>query len=228
MNNKLRITPAALAADTLENFIAAATPGGIEAQEARGQQQFVNSATLPLKFNSGTRQEMESMGVKYLERPGDPNALFCPVDLPEGWKVEPTDHSMWSKLIDADGRERASIFYKAAFYDRDAFVNVNRRFGVSGYESCDADGNPQPYDSHTHYATVIQDGGKTIKVIGVRKDSSDDREMRERHSEEANAWLAENYPDWQDRTAYWIANESEPRNHARLTPLNAVGFEAEN
>src|SRR6478672_11806248 len=125
---KMRLTPAALVADNLKDFLAAVTPGGIEAQEAQGQQQFVNSATLPIKFNSGTQQELESMGVKYLERPSDPNALFCNVDLPSGWKVEPTDHSMWSKLIDEKGRERASICYKAAFYDRDAFLNVNPRY----------------------------------------------------------------------------------------------------
>lgn len=190
--------------DTLENFVAAVTPGGIEAQEARGQRDFVESASLPLKFNLGTRRELELMGVVYGERPADPNALFCPVRLPEGWKVEPTDHSMWNKLIDDEGRERASIFYKAAFYDRDAFINVNKRYGVSGYKPCDAEGNPTPYESHTHFATVIQDGGKILKVIGVREDSnSTDRTLRDKHREEANAWLDTNYPDWQDRTAYW-------------------------
>lgn len=200
MNQKLRITPAALSADTLENFIAAATPGGIEAQEARGQQSFVRSATLPIKFNSGTKAELESMGVVF----GEPtDNLFCEAQLPEGWRVEPTDHSMWNKLIDDKGRERASIFYKAAFYDRDAFINVNQRYGVSGYESCDAEGNPMPYESHTHFSTVIQDGGKTIRVIGVRDERSTDRTLRDKHSEEANAWLSSNYPDWQDRTAYW-------------------------
>lgn len=188
----------------IENLIVATTPGGIEAQEAKGQQQFVNSATLPLKFNSGTRRELETMGVKYLERPGDPAALFCPVNLPSGWKVEPTDHSMWSKLIDDKGRERASIFYKAAFYDRDAFVNVNRRFGVSRYEACDAEGVPIAYPNpHTHFATVIKDGGKPIRLIGIREDSDAGRDRSDRHHEEAEAWLNENYPDWQNRTAYW-------------------------
>lgn len=206
----LRITPAALAADTLENFLAAATPGGIEAQEARGQRDFVQSAQLPIKFNSGTRHELESMGVVYGERPSDLSALFCDVQLPQGWKVEPTDHSMWNKLIDDQGRERASIFYKAAFYDRDAFVNVNRRFSVSGYQASDVDGNPIDYPNpHTHFATVIQDGGKTIKVVGVREDSETGRNLRYAHSAEANAWLDANYPDWQSRTAYWDAPARE-------------------
>lgn len=208
MDQKMRITPAALAADTLENFIAAAPPGGIEAQEARGQQSFVGSATLPIKFNSGTKAELESMGVVF----GEPtDSLFCEAQLPEGWKVEPTDHSMWNKLIDSEGRERASIFYKAAFYDRDAFVNVNRRFNVSGYEPCDADGNHVAYPNpNSHLATVIQDGGKTVRIIGVREDSGDGRDLREKHSAEASAWLNENYPDWQDRTAYWESGVNAP------------------
>jgi hypothetical protein len=48
------------------------------------------------------------------------------VSLPPGWKVVPTDHSMWSDLVDAKGEKRASIFYKAAFYDRDAFIRIEK------------------------------------------------------------------------------------------------------
>lgn len=185
----------------VENFIAAATPGGIEAQEARGQRSFVASTTLPIAFNSGKREELEAARVVFGKHVDD---LFCEAQLPEGWKKEATDHSMWSKLVDDKGRERASIFYKAAFYDRSAFLNVNRRFGVSGYEGCDAVGHFIDYPSpHTHFATVIKDGGKTIKTIGIRRDSNADRNLRNKHSVEAEAWLSENYPDWQSRTAYW-------------------------
>ena len=42
----------ALAQGDIENALIAATPGGIEAQEARGQQEFAANSTLPKSGNS--------------------------------------------------------------------------------------------------------------------------------------------------------------------------------
>ncbi len=97
-------------------------PGGIEAQEARGQQQLVESDVLPTEVR-GNKAELEAAGVVFGDPvPGDP--LFCSVQLPAGWQKQPTDHAMWSDLVDDQGRKRAGIFYKAAFYDRKAFVDT--------------------------------------------------------------------------------------------------------
>src|SRR6185436_8068032 len=41
-----------------------------------------------------------------------------------------TDHSMYTDLVDDKGRVRASIFYKAAFYDRKADISFKRRFSI--------------------------------------------------------------------------------------------------
>jgi hypothetical protein len=54
--------------------------------------------------------------------PDDP--LFMPATLPEGWKREPADHDMWSYVVDDLGRQRAAVFYKAAFYDRKAYARL--------------------------------------------------------------------------------------------------------
>ena len=94
--------------------------GLIEESEKRGQQSFVNSDTLPTE---GDRKELEAAGVRFLG-PVEGDPIFTYVELPEGWKKVATDHDMWSKLVDAEGVERASIFYKAAFYDRSAFLSV--------------------------------------------------------------------------------------------------------
>ena len=64
------------------------------------------------------------MGVVYGE---DVDDLFVNVTLPPSWQVNPTDHSMWSELVDSDGVVRAQIFYKAAFYDRSAFISPVRQ-----------------------------------------------------------------------------------------------------
>lgn len=112
------ITPAAVqaaVAGNLDDFIAATTPGGIEAQEAEGQRKMVSSfTTLPIGMDHGRSVEL---GFEI----GEPvDELFVTVKAPEGWQLKPTEHSMWSDIIDHEGQKRGDVFYKAAFYDRKA------------------------------------------------------------------------------------------------------------
>jgi hypothetical protein len=121
-NMKFAMNLAALAAalrGDLKNATVASTPGGIEAQEAQGQKDFCASASLPKNIHGG-RQQFEEMGIKFLD---DADDIFVNVELPPMWKVEPTDHSMWNTLVDEKGNKVAEIFYKAAFYDRSAFMH---------------------------------------------------------------------------------------------------------
>jgi hypothetical protein len=95
----------------------------IENQERSGQRQLVNSDRLPSEAKGG-RAEWEALGFAFGEPdPDDP--LFMPATLPEGWKREPSDHDMWSYVTDQHGRRRAEVFYKAAFYDRKAFMRLS-------------------------------------------------------------------------------------------------------
>ena len=98
-------------------------PGAIVAQEVTGQREFVASTQLPTDMRGNARTVLEEAGVVFGDISSD-DPLFCDATLPEGWRKEATEHHMWSKLIDQDGNERASIFYKAAFYDRSAFLSV--------------------------------------------------------------------------------------------------------
>lgn len=108
----------------------------IPAAEARGQMELVNSSQLPSKMNSYSKDNSklleiyEKLGIKVLGQSKGDN-LFLDVVLPEGWKKRGTSHSMWNELVDDKGRVRATFFYKAAFYDRDAFINFNKRYGFS-------------------------------------------------------------------------------------------------
>lgn len=101
-------------------------PDAIMAQEARGQDQLVESELLPTSIAPDDKKILEDAGVKFGE-PLKDDRLFCKAELPAGWKKIPTEHSMWSKLVDETGKERASIFYKAAFYDRDAFMSATKK-----------------------------------------------------------------------------------------------------
>ncbi|MFH8483166.1 hypothetical protein [Streptomyces sp. NPDC018055] len=101
----------------------------IEEQEKAGRGQFVNSDRLPTDLRGGDRAEYEALGFTFGDPdPSDP--LFAPATLPEGWVRKASDHDMWSHLVDEQGRRRASIFYKAAFYGRDAFMSLTT---VAGY-----------------------------------------------------------------------------------------------
>jgi hypothetical protein len=207
----LKMTPAAVRAaleGDIENFLVAATPGGIEAQEARGQQDFVNSTTLPIKFNYGNREQFEQMGIVFGEPVDD---LFCEAQLPEGWRKEPTDHSMWSDLLDDKGRKRASIFYKAAFYDRSAFLNITGRFHTSvdpvgGWADYD-------YDEPGMWHCVVRSCGEQVWAsdpFGPEPPPDAGRDahlawyaQKDEWAELGRSWLDSEYPDYRDPTAYW-------------------------
>lgn len=106
----------------LESLEEGGQSGPIERQERDGQRQLVNSDRLPADVK-GDRAEWGALGFTF----GDPDPddpMFMPATLPEGWKREGSDHAMWSYLVDQHGRQRVAIFYKAAFYDRRAFMRL--------------------------------------------------------------------------------------------------------
>lgn len=171
-----------------------AMSGGIEAQEAQGQRELAASDTLPSNITTDNGKAiLESYGVKFLGAvDGDP--LFQFVELPAGWRKRPTGHSMWSELVDHNGKSRASIFYKAAFYDRDAFVRLDQRFSVV-----------LDYEQHDrHSVAFAKDEEKVIYATdpvayGERKSFDVDREQLQA----AERWISERYPDWKNVAAYW-------------------------
>lgn len=104
------------------DWVLGGNPAAIESQEARGQMELIDSEQLPVKVE-GDRKKLEDKGVVFGKpTPGD--EIFCSAKLPVGWKKRPTDHSMWSELVDEKGAVCAKIFYKAAFYDRSAFIRI--------------------------------------------------------------------------------------------------------
>lgn len=100
-------------------------PGAIQAQEKRGQEQLVNSSQLPCDCSKEDKAKLESYGIVF-GKPLENDPLFCDATLPEGWKKEGTNHDMWSSIVDDKGKKCASIFYKAAFYDRKAALYAEK------------------------------------------------------------------------------------------------------
>lgn len=154
------LTPAALSAlvrGDFKNAEAAMTPGGIEAQEAAGQRHLVKGFQLPIRY---PHDQPVGIGKAVLMEAGlvfgaPVDDLFQQVELPKGWSIKPTDHTLHSDLVDDQGRRRAKIFYKAAFYDRRASIDVLPRF--SAYVRSPAD-----FDVQGPFVAEVTDGGKPI------------------------------------------------------------------
>lgn len=118
------MTPAALAAllrGDIPNAIAASQPGGIERQEKQGQIDESFRETLPKDIRD--RAAFAAVGFVFGDAVDD---LFVNAKFPEGWKKKPTDHSMWTDIVDETGKKRGGIFYKAAFYDRSAYAYLTK------------------------------------------------------------------------------------------------------
>ena len=94
------------------------SPEGIQRSEREGQKSFVAQQTLPIK--NLKRDKLEAIGFVFGNQI---DRLFIACQFPDGWTKRPTDHSMWSELVSPDGKVVATMFYKAAFYDTDAFMS---------------------------------------------------------------------------------------------------------
>lgn len=203
---KPRQAPRNTAQETRENpllFLAGAMSAGgaskaIEEQESAGQQSFVNSDTLPTEMDDASRKALLSAGVKFLGPvQGDP--VFQYVSLPRGWKKVSTGHSMWSDLVDDKDRKRASIFYKAAFYDRSAHLRVSGRYSFS-YDYEQADKNKIAVTNLLDGTVVIH----TTEPVALPEDRGESFYAIEDQSRTAAAnWLKQNFPKWEDPAAYW-------------------------
>lgn len=66
-----------------------------------------------------TRASLEDLGFKVN---GEADDLFYRVTPPDGWTK--TTEGYWTTVWDATGKERISQFFKGAFYDRSAFLNI--------------------------------------------------------------------------------------------------------
>lgn len=181
----------------LEARITGDIGAAIERQEKIGQRQLAGASKLPIKLNVGTREQFEAMGVVYHQPIDD---LFVAVTLPDGWQVKPTSHSMWSHLLDDKGRERASIFYKAAFYDRDAFISIHRRYRTSKIPDCGWD-SEQYHSGWQMWVAAAFDGDAEIWRSEVRE--GDSWVVGDELEKMGDAWINEHYPNWRDPLAYW-------------------------
>lgn len=169
----------------------------IAVQEVQGQVDLTKGTSLPVKMG-GARPTLESFGFKFGAHDGKDQ--FIAVEMPAGWKVVPTDHPSWWRLLDDKARERGHIFYKVASSDRDAYMTLAPRFSLR-----------KKYDHGNAIALEVRDGDEVIHSISLPPplpESAGREELIARYAEEsaiyecALAWLKEHYPDHEDAAAY--------------------------
>lgn len=196
-----------------DHWLLGGNPRAIEAQEEAGQQELARASQLPAKINNpraiDAKAAYERMGIlvypfsekiarifKEQVKKIDNDPIFVSVILPSGWKIEPTDHSMWSNLKDGGGRIRASVFYKAAFYDRDAFSNLICRYEANT-AFVDLSPDAKGYDQ---YAFVVDNStGEELFKTPAFASYDEGRPFRQ----QAQDFIAANFPDHADFAAYW-------------------------
>ena len=180
----------ALATGDMANFLVAATPGGIERQEAAGQASMVRASDrLPKEISGATREQLESAwGIKFGD---DVDEVFVAVTLPAGWSLRATDHSMHNDLLDANGAKRAGIFYKAAFYDRRASMNLRSRYTVFNDYG----------DPITTVKVMDHKTGATLFDAGTC--AYRDHDAMCPLEKTAREWLGAQFPDHSNALAYW-------------------------
>ena len=179
----------------------------IENQEKRGQAQVVHAEMLPRDMRGITRSQLEGIGFIFGANIDD---MFIEATLPAGWQKQPTGHSMWSKILDDRGRERFSIFYKAAFYDRSAFLSPVNRFSVTAEPIngwADGGGEGAAYVGRVFdCGTQIWQSLPTppMPAYSVERDVLMAwYEQQDTVREHARAWLCAQYPDYNNPLAYW-------------------------
>ena len=215
-------------------------------QEKAGKREVVNSSMLPVDFQKPydcpdiqTVQDawttLTEIGIILKEDPKEAEKrgeLFVEVSLPEGWHIKPTDHSMWTKLVDDKGFERAAIFYKAAFYDRSAHFSMSTRIHfrnepILGYDNpnynrddrtylyrvtCEEAGGTEPtvlWQSETYQDDYVPNWQLDKMAAAGTPIPNDVRTYDQVHAEkkvreeEGKAFLARHFPDYRDFRAYW-------------------------
>jgi hypothetical protein len=190
----------ALARGDVENFLVAATPGGIERQEAQGQRSFNETDILPKEVRGVTREQLIGLGFVFGE---DYDDIFVKAQLPPGWSKRATSHSMHTDLLDEKGRARGGVFYKAAFYDRHADMQLNQRFYVR--TEYPQDGTVRVFAHDASINAPAKDFGSVPEIDNAvtREQNLERLRQKDELLEEAELWLKDNYPDYRNPLAYW-------------------------
>lgn len=79
-------------------------------------------SSLPKDIRGIDREGLTNLGFVFTN---DLDTIFVKVKFPPGWLCIPTEHRLWSNLIDQNQKVRATIFFKDSPWDRRAYLDWN-------------------------------------------------------------------------------------------------------
>jgi hypothetical protein len=172
-------------------------------QEKQGQLEISNSPKLPTMYDNvyppiDSKPQLEKMGIKVLKKSIDDD-LFYDIELPDGWYFKPTEHALYTELLDDKKRLRAVIFYKAVSYDRKSAIT---------FATCYRVVTSRTNDSYTAYATNNNRTVFTNTIYRKEKIKYEDSLIACKEDsliacKNVKNFLNERFPDWRDINAYW-------------------------
>lgn len=181
----------------------------ILAQEARGTREVASASgtRLPVEGTSTLEDQdrCHAVGIRLGPKvPGDP--IFREAQLPEGWTTQPSrEDSRTTNIVDANGHVRGYIWYKAASYDRRAYLRILARYWPE----------PSYTNPHSRMCYIVKDraDGKAIwtsQTLERPKPGTDKPSAWQAYEEAQNGcaraaseWLDKTFPDWKNPGAYW-------------------------
>lgn len=157
--------------------------------------------TLPRRMDRDDRLLYEAVGFTF---GNEVDRLFVEATFPEGWGTKPTDHYMYTLIVDEQGRRRGQYMYKPDFYDQDASLwSLERRF------QCGKDYSDERNDDEI--VVIVKDTGREIhrtkvhRLVALKGEKA--WETRDRVEQdataEARAWLEARFPECWNPLAYW-------------------------
>lgn len=169
---------------------------------------------IPCILEDGCLEILKKAGVQFVrddlscknerEREERRLPLLQRVRLPSGWSLKVSGNCE-KRLYDAQGRTRAKMFHKGAFWDTRADMRACGRFHII----CEA------YGAEPRLVFTVRDGDEDGPIVFTsspyQRHSSEERAQfleedeaeSKRALDECEHWLDANYPNWRDRSAYW-------------------------
>lgn len=136
--------------------------------------------------------------------PVEDDDIFWRVDIPKSWEIRRSEHPMSTALYDDQGRQRAYIFYKAAFYDRRAYIRMIPRFTVDIVfvdEDYEVGRSVWVAIDNATRMEVFRSSVKTREEC--RQFWSENNGPKDPHRIEVEEWVQRRHPEYLDPTKYW-------------------------
>jgi len=185
---------------------------GILQQEARGTREVAAANGTRLPRDGTTRFEdadrCKAVGI-ILGKPVEGDDLFREAQLPKEWTTtySPED-SRTTLILDAKGSRRGHIWYKAASYDRSAYLCIYNRYWVqeiypdrSDYSMSRCVVRDRVTSNNLWESPALVSPAKRSGATPV--DWKAYEAERQARFAEATAWLDQNFPEWKNPAAYW-------------------------